>query len=503
MFKPQKLHPISYVSGFFTNLKQNILPLVIAIGLIATRGLDNIGDLIIPLCIILFSLIGSVFRGIKIFYTRYWIENNQLIVTWGVFSKNRKELNIERIQSVDTSQNFVHQLLGGVSLSVITPSDGVELDTITKKQSEQISKYLKEKKLELKQNDEELNSASTIVQEEREETSKPEKKEKELYFQLSTKSLMQMSFTSGGIFIVFAALSSLMGLITQFLDIGKIISPLFEQVVNFATVMIILSFIFILLSYIIGSLIVFIRYYKYNLTFDGELLTIKYGLFTVKKRSIPIKRIQALKEEESLFRRIFGFTSISAIITSDGSFEKNEEDNIGDVVILPFIKKKQAYDLLEEMIPQFEFSEVDKVLPKQGIRRRVFIPTIFILAVTIPIQIYLWSYVWIVGLALFIILMVYALVETLKSGYKVLDDSIVILNASPLRYTTTWVNRDKILTFMLNENPIIKRQDIAHFDIHIAYGHGMMSKGLKFINKQDALKIYSWYSNDGGVDHAS
>ncbi|MFU1789851.1 PH domain-containing protein [Mammaliicoccus sciuri] len=51
-------------------------------------------------------------------------------------------------------------------------------------------------------------------------------------------------------------------------------------------------------------LIVFIKNYKYQLTFDEELLTVKYGLLTVQKRTVPIRRIQALKEEESIFRRV-------------------------------------------------------------------------------------------------------------------------------------------------------------------------------------------------------
>ena len=77
----------------------------------------------------------------------------------------------------------------------------------------------------------------------------------------------------------------------------------------------------------------------------------------------------------------------------------------------------------------------------------------------------------------------------LQNGFKVFDDSISILNASPFEYETIWANRDKILTYELSENPIIKRKDIAHFNIHLAYGNGMLSKGLRFINKK-TLSIF-------------
>ncbi|WP_192977948.1 PH domain-containing protein [Mammaliicoccus vitulinus] len=502
MFNPQKLHPISYVSGFLRSLKENVFPLIFAVFIVMTRGLDNIGDLIFPIAILSISLISSVFKAIKIYKTRYWIENDQLIMTWGVFSKNRKELNIERIQSVDTSQNIAHQLLGGVNLSVKTPSDGIELDTITKKQSDELSKYIKERKHKLK-NKEAVEVEPSENESEQNESNLAEYKPKEdvVFFQLSIKDLLKMSFTSGGIFIVFAALGSLFGFLSQVIDVEDYISPLLNQIVNLTFVIISFVILFIFISYIIGSLIVFIRNYKYQLTFDGELLTVKYGLLTVQKRTVPIRRIQALKEEESLFRRAIGYTKISAIITTDGQFDSNEETDIGNVTILPFMKKKEAYKLLEEIIPQFQFNSVDKGLPIQGIRRRIFIPTLILLIAVVPIQIYLWSYTWIIGLVIFLIMLLFASVITLKSGFKVYDDSIVLLNASPFEYSTIWAKRDKILTFELHENPIIKRKDIVHFNIHLAYGDSMISRGMRFIHKKDALNIYNWYK--GGRDDAS
>ncbi|RIN21956.1 PH domain-containing protein, partial [Mammaliicoccus vitulinus] len=227
MFNPQKLHPISYVSGFLRSLKENVFPLIFAVFIVMTRGLDNIGDLIFPIAILSISLISSVFKAIKIYKTRYWIENDQLIMTWGVFSKNRKELNIERIQSVDTSQNIAHQLLGGVNLSVKTPSDGIELDTITKKQSDELSKYIKERKHKLK-NKEAVEVEPSENESEKNESNLAEYKPKEdvVFFQLSVKDLLKMSFTSGGIFIVFAALGSLLGFLSQVIDVEDYISPL-------------------------------------------------------------------------------------------------------------------------------------------------------------------------------------------------------------------------------------------------------------------------------------
>ena len=84
------------------------------------------------------------------------------------------------------------------------------------------------------------------------------------------------------------------------MDVEALMYPLINQFVNLTVIMVSLGVIFVILSYIIGSLIVFVKNFRYRLTFDGELLTVKYGLLTVKKRTVPITRIQALKEEETL-----------------------------------------------------------------------------------------------------------------------------------------------------------------------------------------------------------
>ena len=77
-------------------------------------------------------LVSFIHNIIKVYNTRYWIENNHFILTTGVFNKERKELNISRIQSADTTQSLVNQVVGGVELIIKTPSDGIELSTISK-----------------------------------------------------------------------------------------------------------------------------------------------------------------------------------------------------------------------------------------------------------------------------------------------------------------------------------------------------------------------------------
>lgn len=144
MFSPQKLHPISYISGLIEAFKQNIIVIIVFL-VFNFKDFDftNIREYIVPAVLFIFFLISFIGQILKVYQTRYWIENNHFILTTGIFNKERKELDISRIQSVDTSQSMINQIVGGVQLQIKTPSDGIELSTISKSQSIELEHTIK------------------------------------------------------------------------------------------------------------------------------------------------------------------------------------------------------------------------------------------------------------------------------------------------------------------------------------------------------------------------
>ena len=132
MYDPQKLHPISYVTSLINVIKNNFIVIIIFLFNIKDFKYDDFYSYLWPGIMTLIFLITFFYNIFKVYNTRYWIENNHFILTTGVLNKERKELNISRIQSVDTTEGFVNQIVGGVELIIKTPSDGIELSTISK-----------------------------------------------------------------------------------------------------------------------------------------------------------------------------------------------------------------------------------------------------------------------------------------------------------------------------------------------------------------------------------
>src|SRR5699024_11701321 len=117
-------------------------------------------------------------------------------------------------------------------------------------------------------------------------------------------------------------------------------------------VVLIIVALVILLSYIFGTIIEIIRNFNYTVTQQGTQLNIQYGLFNVKSITVPTDRVQAIVERQSFLRKLFGYTSIHFVITSDmDSLDKDDVTLGGNVMIFPFINRIKAIKLIKQLIP--------------------------------------------------------------------------------------------------------------------------------------------------------
>ncbi|MGW9920376.1 putative membrane protein [Staphylococcus hominis] len=492
IFKPQKLHPISYFTGLIDVIKQNIFVIIVFIGFnIWNFDFTNIRHYIGPgifLLIILFSMINQ-FQKVRL--TRYWIENDQFIVTSGWLNKKRKELNLNRIQSLDTTQGLLNQLVGGVRLQIKTPSDGIELETISKQQSELIERTIKKRQLQLDSQEIEPdnkpnNSEQELISE--------DSSNNEVIFKMSNKLLIFMALTSGVIGVAFATISPIIGAFEDVIPWEKWTSRLFQwiQSVTFLVTIIILTVL--IFCYVIGTLIVVLRYYNYTITQRDNELKITYGLLNVKNITVPIERLQAVVEKQSFIRKLFGYTSIYFIITSDLEVKSNEDvSENGKIMILPFINKKEAYSIIRKLIPEMQFNAITENVPKRGYHRHFFIPSI-ILILGATIGAYYWS-IWSYMIAIIIIIFmaIYAYVYISASGLCNRKNEIALRQVSMMHINSYYFKKDKIIGMNVNQNPLLEKSHLAHLHFIIAKGAVNEDIKLKYASeKQVQLNIETY-----------
>ena len=188
-------------------------------------------------------------------------------------------------------------------------------------------------------------------------------------YKLNFKELLFMALTSGVIGVAFATLSPVMFALSDILPWHKITNTFSEIFQTAFMIILMIVVLVIVVSYIFGTIIEIVRNFNYTVKQQGTQLNIQYGLFNVKSITVPTDRVQAIVERQSFIRKLFGYTSIHFVITSDmDGVDKDDVTLGGNVMILPFIKRQKAFYLIKHLIPDMKFTE-----PKLGMPWRDFI----------------------------------------------------------------------------------------------------------------------------------
>ncbi|API80001.1 PH domain-containing protein [Staphylococcus argenteus] len=518
MSKPQKLHPISYFNGLINAIKQNIVVFIIFIFFqLKDFDFSNPASYSWSGIVLVFFLLSYIPQIIRILNTRYWIENNTFILTTGFFNKKRKELNIKRIQSIDMSQGVVNQIIGGVDLQIKTPSDGIVLSVISKKQGEYLENYIDQLQTELKtemaqkssteQNDNRNHDIESNVEdiaegrldEMQNSDSKLNQKNKRIpIYQMNFKESLFMAMTSGAIGVTLAALVPVYGAVRELIPWSKLSYQLSQWVQIVSITILIIILLVLIVAYIIGTIITMVRFYGFTVMLENEQLKIEYGFFNKKRMTVPTKRLQAVVEHQSHIRKLFGYTAIHFIITSDFENKKidDDENDTGSVMILPFIKRDKAYQIIQHLVPNLSYQQVNEGMPLSGFHRHFLIPSIIVISLG-AICWYFWNQLlWlfvIISILIIGLLVLKGYLYVKHAGFKMIEDQMTIQNFGLFKRNIYYFKENHILGFDTWQHPLLKSNGLSNFNFIIAKGMANESIKLKYARNEDVQMLKSWY----------
>ena len=142
MYSPQRLHPIAYLGSVIKGIKTMFFPAIIILFNMREELLSGSVNLWMILSgggiLLLIFILFTAFDILNKLRTRFWIEDDKFVYKDGVLTRNEKDLDIKRIQSIDFNEPFFHRLFGAVQLDVLTPGDGIKIDTIKKSQAAEL-----------------------------------------------------------------------------------------------------------------------------------------------------------------------------------------------------------------------------------------------------------------------------------------------------------------------------------------------------------------------------
>ena len=462
--KKSRVHPLVIIDTLIKGLKLNGILILLAL-----KEQNWKLNLLIFVGILLLIVIGIF----DYFLKSYEVRDGAFIYTTGIINKKVKNINLENIQSIDTSSNILYQSFDLLSVDINLVGDNIKIKPLKK----DIALFLIEILNKIRKSEE-----CTFLEEEKVEVAQKE------ILKLSVKDLafyglLRVRF--------FAALGLILAFNDKIRDVfkyilgneayfDKLLQENAKSVIGDIKVLILTIGIFMILVVIASIIHTIVKYYNFVLTTKENNLLCKYGLLNKKSLIIDIDRIQSVKLIYPLRYRFFGLANLSVeTLTNDVSDDLSEKKSTIDV--LPLVKKDFARNFVKNNLSidleYYDNVEGEKIQSKARIAMYrwslfncSFLPTI-VLAILYFVKIELKLEYIILGLfAFYFILVSYSiLVKNYMLKYNELSyDRYYFKNTFMRQLTiiTELIKVKKVGTINSRTNYFMNKRDLAHLSIN-------------------------------------
>lgn len=462
--KKSRVHPLVIIDTLIKGLKLNGILILLAL-----KEQNWKLNLLIFAGILLLIVVGIF----DYFLKSYEVRDGAFIYTTGIINKKVKNINLENIQSIDTSSNILYQSFDLLSVDINLVGDNIKIKPLKK----DVALFLIEILNKIRKSEE-----CTFLEEEKVEVAQKE------ILKLSVKNLafyglLRVRF--------FAALGLILAFNDKIRDVfkyilgneayfDKLLQENAKSVIGDIKVLILTIGIFMILVVIASIIHTIVKYYNFILTTKENNLLCKYGLLNKKSLIIDIDRIQSVKLIYPLRYRFFGLAKLSVeTLTNDVSEDLSEKKSTIDV--LPLVKKDFARNFVKNNLSidleYYDNVEGEKIQSKARIAMYrwslfncSFLPTI-VLAILYFAKIDLkLKYITLGSVAFYLVLVSYSiLVKNYMLKYNELSyDRYYFKNTFMRQLTiiTELIKVKKVGTINSRTNYFMNKRNLAHLSIN-------------------------------------
>ncbi len=478
-----KLHPISAVINFVKALKEMLLPLVV---LVLANGFGGNGSLWTNLltygiyAVALLLLLASGFVQWKRF--RYWFEEGELRIEYGLFVKKKRYIPFERIQSLNYTEGIFHRPFGLVKVKVETAGGGptkeaeAELTAISKAAAEQIKKEM----LAAKAKD-----FSPEIGDLPEETIELREEKAPLYT-MSTKDLIVLASTSGGIGVFFSGLAVLISQLSDIIPYEEIYNEI-VVFIRFGVLMVALAILAVVfVAWVASVLLTFINYYQFAIRLEDEEIIITRGLLEKKKMTIPLSRIQAVRIVESPLRQMFGYAAVNVDSAGGSNADKDET-----MKLLPLIKRTEVNHILETIFPDLSLNPKFTVIPERSKKFFYRLDFLWIIPI-VGVTTYFFFPYGLLTLVLIPLSFFLGMWQHRTAGFY-LNDLQLVARYRVFSRVTVWMEKKRVQSMTQKTTYFQKRNKVSTIQTSIKSGGGSSVAVIPHLEIEDAETILEWY----------
>ncbi|KIL52199.1 PH domain-containing protein [Jeotgalibacillus soli] len=499
MSEQKRLHPISTIINFIKHLKDAVIPLVILLFL--NRGEQDSFWAYLPLISLGVVLLVVLGAGIlKWLRFTYRLEQEELRIEYGLFVKKKRYIPFERIQSLNYSEGIFHRPFNLVKIKVETAGSSssmeseAELTAITKEEANELNriiaqakKRLKEKgtgsNLEIDTDDFDGAEGLGVIEEEA-----PQEK---ILYRMSIKDLLVMATTSGGAGVVISGVLIFLLQFGDLIPIEAVIDELVEVVQAGLVLAVILVFIGLVIAWIIAVAMTLLRYADFTVKLVEKDLIITRGLLEKRQTTIPLNRIQGIRFNQNIVREPLKYITVTIESAGGSALEKDSNT----ISLLPMIRTADVNGILEEILPEYEWSMEFKGAPKRSIFRYMFWNLLFISLVIAPVSYFFYPF-GLLTLLLYPMIAIFSWLQYKTAGYRISGDQLTMRYRGIVRHTV-FMKKKRIQSLELKETWFQKKGRLATLSATIKSYIAGSTSTVPHLEVEDVEKVLEWYRPEG------
>ena len=489
------LHPSSLLFTIISQLRQNLIPAIIAL---FGAARNNYTFVAIAASIFVLSIVAATIRYLTL---RYSIQNGELTVQSGLIFRRLRKVPTSRIQNIDLVQNVLHRLFGVAEVRIETAS-GTEpeatLRVLSLSQIENLRSKVrsaalanKPKQAETAHGDESTNEPAT-----------PDIKE---ILKIPLYWLFKAGLASnrGMVMVGFVLGLWYQNLGTEDRDFRNVrdqiegMSGLLPDVGQgwFMWLAVVVAAVAVLLLIrLLGIGWYILRFFGYRLTQQGNDFKISCGLFTKVSATVPVRRIQFISIHRPLLMRWLGLASIR-IETAGGAGKSSENatTSVSKRWFIPVVPESMIAELMSVIRPELQWTENSfdwqPLAPRAASRfvRKAIIMSAVLMAVGYALS-QPWG--WVPGLVLSPLLIWYSIKRSRSTKYTRIGDGVIFRSGVFTRKTSITFF-EKVQGASVSQSPFDRRWGMRTLTVDTAAaGPANHTISVRFLDAAFAEKEY-------------
>ncbi len=460
----KRLHPFRVVLSIVKILKNLFFP---AVFLFIFHSASEAQWVMIGRIGLLLYIAISLIVSILTWWTyRYEFRERTLHVYSGILVKSERNMPVERIQNVQKHTSFLHKLLRMTSLTLETGTGGdeasVKLDMITFSEAARIECLLN-------QDEEEKHD------------------ERMVHFTVSRHELIKASFTSLSFFAIIPLLASFYFTIDDFFKLNGVTKDVIDYVMGALWVLAPISVVLLIVGAAAGVITTHLRYGNFEIASDEERIYLKKGVLNESFFTITKEKVQAVKLNQSLLKRWFGLVGVELISAGNVGDEEMETNSL-----YPFLPVKQAYTIVEELLPAYKIETDMDQLPRASLWMKLMRPSYVWLITTVSL---IWwkPQFWYVSLVLLVLIYLTRILEFYNARYK-MSDTFLQLKTGAFTTVLLVTSRQKIQEIEVKHSLLQRKWQLVSIKI-ANRGRPVHFSEMADLPVESAENIYNWYAN--------